>query len=42
MRSDLVGIFGIVCLALFAFAVWPPLAILVVGVAAILISYVTR
>jgi hypothetical protein len=32
-------ILGVVCLAVFAFAVWPPAALLVVGVAALLVSW---
>lgn len=30
---------GVMCLALFAFSVWPPACLLVMGVAALLISW---
>ena len=30
---------GVSCLALFAFAIWPPACLLVVGVAALFISW---
>lgn len=30
---------GVACVAFFAFAVWPPACLLVVGVAALLISW---
>lgn len=30
---------GVMCLALFAFSVWPPACLLVIGVAALLISW---
>lgn len=33
-------LFGVCCLALFAFAVWPPACLLIVGVAALLMSWV--
>ena len=33
---------GVMCLALFAFSVWPPACLLVIGVAALLISWVAR
>lgn len=30
---------GVACLAVFAFAVWPPACLLVIGVAALLMSW---
>jgi hypothetical protein len=30
---------GVACLALFAFAIWPPACLLVMGVAALLMSW---
>ena len=32
---------GVCCLALFAFSVWPPACLLVMGVAALVMSYLT-
>jgi len=32
-------ILGVACLAVFAFAIWPPASLLVVGVAALLVSW---
>ncbi len=32
-------LFGVACLAVFAFCLWPPACLLVVGVAAILVSW---
>lgn len=37
-KTDVLDVAGVCLLALFAFAVWPPLCLLVVGVAALLIS----
>ena len=37
--TSYLDILGACCLALFAFAVWPPAALLVIGVAALLISW---
>lgn len=37
--TDLLDLLGVSCLALFAFAVWPPACLLVVGVAAVLMSW---
>jgi hypothetical protein len=37
--TDVLDLLGVACVALFAFAVWPPAALLVVGVAALLISW---
>lgn len=37
--SDALDLLGVACLALFAFAVWPPACLLVVGVAALLMSW---
>ena len=39
MISTYLDILGVFLIALFAFAVWPPLCLLVVGVAALLISW---
>ena len=35
-------ILGVLCLALLAFAIWPPACLGVVGTAALLASYVNR
>lgn len=37
--TDVLDLAGIICLALFAFAVWPPAALLVIGAAALLVSW---
>lgn len=37
--TDVLDLVGVSCLALFAFAVWPPACLAVVGVAALLISW---
>lgn len=37
--TDLLDLAGIACLAVFAWFVWPPAALLVVGLAALLISW---
>lgn len=39
MISTYLDVLGVFLLALFAFQVWPPLCLLVVGVAALLISW---
>lgn len=38
-QTDILDVVGAVCLTLFAFAVWPPACLLVVGVAALLASW---
>jgi hypothetical protein len=37
--TDILDLFGIVCLVLFAFAIWPPAALAVLGLAALLMSW---
>lgn len=37
-RTDAFDLLGAACLALFAFAIWPPLTLLVVGVATLVAS----
>jgi hypothetical protein len=37
--STVLDLLGVVCLAVFAFFVWEPAALLVIGVAALLISW---
>lgn len=37
--TDYLDILGVFLLALFAFAIWPPASLLVMGVAALLISW---
>ena len=37
--SDLLDVLGVSCLAVFAFAVWPPACLLVVGVAALVAAW---
>ena len=37
--TDLLDLLGVTCLAVFAFFVYPPAALLVVGAAALLISW---
>lgn len=39
MLTILLDLTGALCLAAFAFAVWPPSALLVVGGAALLVSW---
>lgn len=39
MASTYLDLAGVFLIALFAFAVWPPLCLLVMGVAALLISW---
>lgn len=39
MFSDILDLLGVTCLAVFAYFVYPPAALLVVGVAALLISW---
>lgn len=39
MRTTVLDLIGISCLCLFAFAIWPPLPLLVLGVAALTISW---
>lgn len=39
MNSTILDVLGVFLLALFAFQVWPPLCLLVMGVAALLISW---
>jgi hypothetical protein len=38
-RTTLLDLLGIGCLALFAFAIWPPACLLALGVAALLMSW---
>ena len=38
-RSDWLDLLGVCCLALFAFAVWPPACLLVVGGAALAMGW---
>ena len=38
-RSDYLDLFGVCCMALFAYAVWPAAALLVVGAAALGMSW---
>lgn len=42
MTNDLIGVLGIATLALFGFAVWPPLCLLVMGLALTWFSWVNR
>lgn len=37
-KTDALDVLGVFLLALFAFAVWPPACLLVMGVAALLMS----
>lgn len=37
--TDALDLAGVACLALFAFAIWPPACLLVMGVAALAISW---
>lgn len=37
--TSLLELFGIACLAAFAYYVWPPAALLVVGVAALVLAW---
>ena len=37
--TDVLDLLGVCCLSLFAFAVWPPACLLVVGAAALLVSW---
>ncbi len=37
--STWLELLGVTCLAAFAFAIWPPACLLVVGVAALLIAW---
>lgn len=39
MRTTVLDLIGIICLAAFAFLVWPPLPLLVLGVAALVASW---
>lgn len=39
MRTTVLELFGVGCLCLFASAIWPPLPLLVLGVAALTISW---
>lgn len=41
MKSTILDLLGVACLALFAFSVWPPACLLVVGVAALAMAWVT-
>lgn len=38
-KTDFLDLLGVACLALFAYAVWPPACVLVVGVAALAMSW---
>ena len=37
--SDILDLLGVICLAIFAWNIYPPAALLVVGIAALAISY---
>lgn len=37
-KTDALDLLGIICLALFAYAIWPPAALLVIGFAALATS----
>ena len=37
-KTDALDLLGVCCLALFAFAVWPPACLFVMGAAALLMS----
>lgn len=39
MKTTALDLLGVACLALFAFAIWPAASLLVVGVAALAISW---
>lgn len=39
MKTTILDITGVVCLALFAYCLWAPACLLVVGVAALLVSW---
>jgi hypothetical protein len=41
MRSTVLDLVGVSCLSLFAFAIWPPAALLPIGVAAIVMAWVS-
>lgn len=36
--TDVLDLLGVACVALFAFALWPPLCLLVMGLATLLMS----
>lgn len=38
-KTDALDLLGVCCIALFAFAIWPPACLLVMGVAALLMSW---
>jgi hypothetical protein len=38
-KTDVLDLLGITCLALFAGFIWPPAALLVIGAAALLMSW---
>lgn len=40
-KTTALDLLGTVCLALFAFAIWPPACLLVVGVVALAMSYLS-
>lgn len=40
--TDALDIVGVICVAVFAGLVWPPLCLLVVGVAALVMSWVAQ
>jgi hypothetical protein len=40
MRSTVLDLVGVLCLALFAYAIWPPACLLPVGVAALVMAWV--
>lgn len=39
LKTTLLEVLGVLCLAFFAFSVWPPACLLVVGVAALGMSW---
>lgn len=39
-KTTALDLLGVACVALFAFAVWPPACLLVMGVAALYMSWV--
>lgn len=39
MKTTILDITGVACLALFAYSLWAPACLLVVGVAALLVSW---
>lgn len=39
VSTTALDLLGVACLSLFAFAIWPPLCLAVIGVASLLISW---